>query len=273
MPTQRFASFQLNIHQRAARKALYGLTIYDAQIIPLGEADDLQGGQIAAKPTGQDRDLRKSILFHNDTPDTSKTMDDIARADAIAQKLLPTDMQNQVASLERATQYQAAAVVQGSNRRNHKNSKLVNSQCMMTLRAMLMANVFQFQESVILLDDNGKEIEINPSQFRETKIEFAISDGLKGTDRLLVVESIKEILRFLLQSPTAAQQIDIIAVIDYWTDLLGDSTDFNQFKIESPLDALGPEEKQVALQLYQQFLEQQKGGGANAAASVQGTSS
>lgn len=258
LPLQAFASFQLNIHQRGSRKALYGLTIYDRQVIPLGEEDDLTGGQIAANPVGQDRDLRKSIITINDSPDTKGTMDDIARVHDIAQRLMPTDIQTQVASLERATQYQAAAVVQGSSRRNHKNSKVINNQCMFGVREILMMNVLQFQESITIMDENGASIDIDPSKFRDTELEFVISDGLKGTDRLLVVESLKEIINSILQSQQLNTKIDIVKIIDYWMGLLGDTTDFTQFKFKTPWDALPEDQKQIAFDLLQKAVEMQQ---------------
>ena len=64
-----------------------------------------------------------------------------------------------------------------------------------------------------------------------------------------------------MQSQAAANQIDVVAVIDYWTGLLGDNTDFTQFRIESPIDTLPVEQKDLAFQLLQQALAAPQGGG------------
>ncbi len=266
-PYQRFSSFQLNIHQRSARKKLYGVTIYNQRIIPSLADADMQSAKIPALPPGQDFDLRKAILQFTDGPDTQNTLADIDAMDDLMQKILPTDLLKQVASLERATQYQAAATVQGANRRSLKNAKVIDDQCFKHLRFMQMYNIFQFQEIVEILDDNGELTQINPGEFREAQLEFDISDGLKGIDRLSIIEGIKDVINMMLQSQVAGSKIDIVAIIDYWTSLLGEKTDFTQFKINDVLDSLDPEQRQIAVQLFEQFAaqQQQQGNGAGQA--------
>lgn len=258
LPMQRFSSYQINVHQRSARKKLYGLTIFDKLMIP-GLADaDQEGGRIPANPSSQDRDLRKGIFQLNDAPDTTNTLQDIEAMDNIAQKVLPTDMLKQVAGLERATQYQAAATVQGSNRRNLKMAKLINTQAMVPCRAMQMMNIFQYQENVEVFDKQGNMIEVEPLKFIDAKLKFVISDGLKGLDKLLIIESIKDVISWLLQNKEAAATYDMAAIIDYWTSMLGDYTDFTQFKHENEFDKMTPEQKQAAFELFQQALAQQQ---------------
>lgn len=265
-PYQRFASFQINVHQRSARKKLYGVTFYNQRIIPNLDDSDMQSSKIPVKPPGQDFDIRKAVFQFNDGPDTQNTMSDIAAMDELMQKILPTDLLKQIASLERATQYQAAATVQGGNRRNLKIAKIINIQCFEGVRKMQMYNIFQFQESVEMLDPNGKLTEINPAEFRDSNLEFDISDGLKGIDKLSIIELFKDTINMLLQSPTMQERVDIIAIIDYWTSLVGDKTDFTQFKFNDILDQLSGEERQLAIQMvqqgFQQLQQQQTGGGA-----------
>lgn len=265
LPYQRFSSFQMNVHQRSARKKLYGVTFYNQRVLPSLANADMQSAKIPFLPPGYDAsfDIRKAVLQFTDGPDTQNTLSDIEAMDALMQKVLPTDMLKQVASLERATQYQAAATVQGANRRNLKIAKIINIQCFTPLRHMQMFNIFQFQQSVDVLDDNGKIVEINPSDFREASIEFDIADGLKGIDKLSIIEGFRDVINMMLQSQIAQQSIDIIGIIDYWTSLIGDKTDFTQFKITDPLDQLDPEQRQIAAQLYEQAVQQQKAGGGN----------
>ncbi len=254
-PYQRFASFQLNVHQRSARKKLYGVTFYNSRILPALADADMQSAKIPFLPPGQDFDIRKAILQFTDGPDTQNTMQDIASMDDLMQKVLPTDMLKQVASLERATQYQAAATVQGGNRRNLKIAKIINIQCFEGVRQMQMFNIFQFQQSVEMLDPNGQLTEINPAEFRDSSIEFDISDGLKGIDKLIIIEGFKDIINMMLQSQIAQDRIDIVAIIDYWTSLLGEKTDFTQFKFADILDKLSGEERQLAIQIVTQAFQ------------------
>lgn len=263
LPFQTFASFQMNTHQKANRKALYGLTFYNKNVVDLDDNFDPVAGKIPVNAP-PDADLRKAIFQSNDTPDTSNTIRDIMNMAELMQRILPTDILKQVAGLERATQYQAASTVQGANRRNLKIAKIINDQAFSIIKHIQMYNILQFQRTIEVLSPQGDLVEINPSDFRDTKIEFAISEGLKGIDKLSMVMNIKEVLNSILQSQQASEQINVVEVINYWTSMLGDKTDFSQFKFESEIDKLPPKMKQLAFQLLQQAMqanEQQKGNG------------
>jgi hypothetical protein len=174
------------------------------------------------------------------------------------QRILPTDILKQVAGLDRATQYQSAATVQGANRRNLKIARIIDTQALSHIRQIQLFNILQYQEKVEILSPEGDLVEINPAEFRETKIEFAISEGLRGLDRLSMSIAIQEVLNTIIQSQQASQQIDVVALINYWTSFIGDKTDFSQFRIKSLMDQLPPEQRDQAFQVYQQFLQQQE---------------
>ena len=258
VPYQTFASFQMNIHQRSARKALYATTFYDESVIPDFPDDAMLGGKIPAKPSGTNKelDLNKAVRQFQDTPATQNTIRDISTMDTLMQKVLPTDLLKQVTNLERATQYQAAATVQGANRRNLRIAKVIDAQALTVQRHVMIYNVMQFQQSVSILDDNGETVEINPSDLRDSDIEFVISDGLKGLDKLMIIESIKDVLNNILQSKHASETIDVVKVIDYYTSMIGDHTNFVQFRFDNEFDKLDKEQKQMAFQLLQQAAQQ-----------------
>lgn len=266
---QQFGSFIMNTHKRATRKRLYGLTLYDSQRIPAMAQDtvDLEGGKVGFNSNGQDVDVNKLVKQFNDGPDTTNTLENIALLNELMQDILPTRMQQQVAGLDRATQYQAAAVVQSASRRNLRIAKTIDSQAMQRGRRMQMLNIQQKQRQIEILLDGGEVTTIDPKTLRETRIEFDVSDGLKGIDKLALTMNIKEVLNSLLQSQ-AAQSFDVAAIINYWTSMLGDNTDFRQFKITSPIDNLPAEQRNMAFQLLQQYAAQQEAqpqdGGAGA---------
>lgn len=256
-PLQRFASNEINVRQKAARKKLYGLTIYDAQFAPLMEKADLLGGKVPWRPSGTDRDIRKSFLQLNDVPHTDDTMQNVEAVVNLMQKILPTDILKQVAELERATIYQAASVVQGGNRRLFKYARIINDQAFTPIKFMMMYNILQFMESMTIIDnETGQPKQINPQELRDADLEYIIASGIKGMDKLIVVEMLRDVINMILQSANAIQQIDIIGVIDYWTNLIGEKVDFKSFRIQSPLDQLTPEQKQQAFQLFQQAQQQ-----------------
>ena len=112
------------------------------------------------------------------------------------------------------------------------------------------------QPQVEIIDnDTGDVIQVKPDELRAAKIEFTLSDGLKGIDKMLVTQSLKEIINMLLQSQVA-RDYDMGAIIDYFLELSGERLDFTQFKYQSPLDALPPEYKELAFMLLKSMDQQ-----------------
>jgi hypothetical protein len=255
----RFASFQMNTHQRAARKSLYGLTFYNSNMVDLEGVDDLLAGKIPVNLMGSDMDIRKVVHQITDVPDTANTLQDIKAIRDIMQAILPTDIINNITGLERATEYQAAATVQGSNRRGHKITKTTDDQAFAPARGMMYLNTREYAIEMEIIDENGNTTKISPKEIRDIKMKFSINDGLKGIDKLIVTQGLKEIIGMILQSQEQSK-VDILKLVDYWTDLIGDKTDFTTFKYKSPMDALPPEQKEIAMQLLQNYIQQQKGG-------------
>lgn len=256
-PFQRFSSFQMNLNQLSGRKALYGVTFYNEKIFPHLANADLTASKVPFKPSQEIDDYRKHIFQFLDTPATDNTISDISAMDALMQKILPTDMMKQVTGLQRATQYQAAATVQGANRRNLKIAQIMESQGFALCRTMQVYNIMQFQQAVDVFNEQGETIQITPSQLRDEDISIVAGAGLRGLDKMIIAESLKDILQFLVQSPQAAAEADIMSIINYITSLIGDYTDFNQFKFKNEFDKLTPEQKQVAFQLLQQAMNTQ----------------
>ena len=255
IPLQRFASFLMNVHQRATRKALYGVKLVDPSIVPTKDMsdEDLESGKIEAKPAGYGKDMRQAIHAMHDAPETSQTLVDMGRVMELMQRLLPTDMLKQVADLQRATTYQAAATVQGGNRRNLKIAKTIEDQAMKPVRRICLYNVLQKQEAMKFMDPrSGQEVDIKPSEFRSIEIEFKIAEGLKGIDRLMLIELYREVIMAIMQNAQAIQQFDVPGLLNYWSSLMGDETDLSRFKIVNPLMQLDPQIQQMIMTFLQQ---------------------
>ena len=261
LPLQRFASQQMNTHQRANRKGLFGLTFYDQRLASFIDNADMTGGKIPVKLSGIDADIRKVVHQVFDAPGTERTMDDIAATDAMAQKILPTDFLKQIANLERATKYQAAATVQAANRRSYKNARVLDSQCFRTTRIIQYHNLIQYGDEIKYIDETGKESTFNVSELVDTFEPDALaSDTLRGLDKLVVVEFMTEILHMSFQNAEAFQNMDMLAMIDYVATLIGDKTDYNQFRVQTPMDNMTPDMKQLAFQLLQAHLQEREAG-------------
>ena len=253
-PLQRFGSHLINTHILGSRKSLYGTTIYDPMYLSFGE---LQEGnvapRIALKPgaTAGGRKIQDFFMQNFDIPKTENTMDDLAKVLELMQRMLPTNNNQQVADMERATRYQAASLIQGSNKRNQKIAKLIDAMAMKNMRTILMQNILLKQEALTMFDDTGNEIKLNPIELRETDIRFAISEGLKGIDKIQIIELFKEIMSWIIQNAEATKEFDIVALVDYITSLWGDKTDMSQFRRKTIFNQLPPEAQQAVEQALQ----------------------
>ena len=183
-PLNEFASFLLNTHSHSTRRSLNNLIFYNKNVFgDLGNIDQISG-KVPTQTTSEDFDIRRHVFSINDAPDTQYTLRDMQQMIELMEDILPTTMQRQVASLDRATQYQAAATVQASSRRNLKIGKTIYLQSLVPLNHMQMYNILQFQQSIEVITQQGELIEVDPKEFRDAKLQFSISEGLRGLDKL-----------------------------------------------------------------------------------------
>lgn len=253
---QQQESFDINAHIMETRRSVNGgLVFYDSNKIPAlaGDNQDLTGGgRIPVELQGDQDDIRRHIYVADIQPSIRDLANQLGVYDQRAQRTLPSAQANQVAGLDRATQFQAAAVVQSAARSNLIIARRFDQTCFVPCRHMQHRNLLAFGEQQEIIGQDGKLTQTNPSEWRGANLEFATASGLRGLDRLAYTLNMRELLAMVTQSQQAAQQFDIVKLMNYVSQLFGDYTDFNQFRIQSPLDALTPEEKQVAFQLFQQ---------------------
>jgi hypothetical protein len=272
MDYQRFASFLMNVHQEASRKALYGKLIYDPSIINLGDVDDV-GGRFPVNPAGYGKDLTKAYINLVDVPQTERTMEDIKNIMDLMEVVMPTNILKQVTDLDRATTYQAAATVQGANRRSLKLAKVIEDQAIRPMKFQQAYNVLQYQEDVTLIDQQGNEQQVSASMFRDTQIEFSISSGLENLDKLMMVHLVQEVINSVLQSQQAAQELDVVALLNWWAQMIGSKVDLNQFRKPGPTPQ--QQQQQQDQEMHNQEIQNQKTEnlvalhGANARAKIQ----
>lgn len=232
LPLQHFSSFLLNTHQAGVRKSLYGVTVYNQSLFPGLDLskEDLTSATIAMRGSAQGVDIDKAFRHYNTAPSTDQNVDMISKVDSIMQKILPTDLYRQVADLERATLYQAAATVQTGNRRSLKIARMVSNQCLEMLKMQMIFNIYANQEAIEYIKDDGTTDTVTPAQFVTLGLENYISNGLKGIDRLMIITAFKEVLAMILQSQQAIQELDIVKLLAYFFNLIGEAVDLNEFR-------------------------------------------
>jgi hypothetical protein len=259
---QTFGSFMMNVQQRSERKALNSTAVIDRQAVGnLSQGEPIEGVILAdTSYLGENKDVRRAVAVFEHTPRTNAT-EVLTNVLDLMQYILPTNITKVVSDLERATMYQAASTVQGANRRPHKMAKFLNDQGWTPIRHQMYFNMLEKQKTVEILDDQtGEPRAINPAQIAQAHLRHSVSEGIKGIDKLQIIESLRDVINMMLQSQVAQDKIDIIGVIDYWLSLMGDRFDFTSFKIESPIDTLSMEEKDMAFQLFQQAVQETQGG-------------
>lgn len=237
-PLQQFSSFLLNVHVKGSRKNLFGKTFYDPSRIDLKAIPE---GEVAAnipiKPQGYGQDIRMMLHHDNNSLDTRQTLQDLQGMLGIIDQFFPTQsLPSQIAGIDRAIDSQVAAVQQGSNRRQHKGARLIDDTMMRPLRYCLYYNIVQFhQETGDVLDYfTGKAQRVDLSALRDSSIVDMIGQGLKAIDRQAVAGLMQNIIFALIQAPQAAQEIDILAMMDYWTSMMDIDANMSQFRRPPP---------------------------------------
>lgn len=240
MPLQHFASFLLNTHVDATRKAIYGITVFDSSLFPGIDlsTEDLIGARIPMKSSATGIDIDKAFRHYNDAPQTDQNVNMVGQIVELMQKILPTNAAQQVADLERATEYQAAATVQASSRRNLKIARLVNDQCLSVVKFQMLYNIYAKMTEINYVDSQGQFAQITPAQLLEADIEFDVGTGLKGLDRLMQISIFKDIMVYLFQMKDINQQVDVLALLSYVAEIAGFQTDLSRFKIQTPVPAV-----------------------------------
>lgn len=229
---QRFCSFLLNIHQSASRKALWGLTVYNPNVVDMSGHEDDVAGLVSMKTNSLNTSVNDAVKQFIDAPKTDGTMTTIQHVLDLMETILPTNQLKQVADLQRATQFQAAATVQAADRRHFKLAKLIDDQAFSRLRRQEVYNLTQYQPTVEIVGPGGQPITVNPAEFDQNTLEETIGSGLQNMDKMTYMSYMQNLLNSLLQSPQASQQLDILGLINYMSNLAGDKTDLTQFRLQ-----------------------------------------
>lgn len=237
-PLQDFASHLLNVHVKANRKKLWGITWYDPTVIDYRKIPDGEvAAQVPIEAAGYGKKIADAIHHDQEALETTQTMRDLGSVMDIINQFFPTQaLPSQIANIERAVDAQVAAVQQGSNRRQHKTAKLLDDSLFRPARSCMYYNIIQYQKDGVAVTDftgSNKPMTINLEQLRETDLPFIVGQGLKAIDRMMIVNRLQQVIFALLQSQQAGE-VDILAMIDYWTNMMDIEMNFSQFRRQTP---------------------------------------
>lgn len=235
-PLQDFASFLVNTHVAASRARLYGTTVYDPSMIDL---DKIPKGEVAArvkvKPTAYGKDIRAFVWQLNSDMDTERTLADLEAVMGLVNQFFPTQsLPSQIASIDRAVDSQVAAVQQGANRRQQKAARLLDDTIFRNVRFAMYYNIIQYAAENEEVTDvfTGKTVNLDIASLRQSNLPFIIGQGLKAIDRMAAAGMLQNLIFALIQAPQAAQGLDVLGLIDYWTSMIDIDIDMKQFRLQ-----------------------------------------
>jgi len=235
-PLQDFASFLVNTHVEASRARLYGTTLYDPTMVDL---DKIPKGEVAARlkirPSAYGKDVRSFVFQLNSDMDTERTLSDLEAIMGLVNQFFPTQsLPSQIASIDRAVDSQVAAVQQGANRRQQKAARLLDDTIFRNVRFAMYYNIIQYAADREEITDvfTGKPVTLDIANLRNSNLPFIIGQGLKAIDRMAAAGMLQNIIFALIQAPQAAQGLDLLGLIDYWTSMIDIDIDMKQFRLQ-----------------------------------------
>lgn len=237
---QRFISYVFSGYQMSLLKNIAGgAKIVDGTVVDLERISKaaMLGGVIPTTISDPDKRLSDYVADLSAPVDLRNIPQDINLAFEMMQRIFPTDMLQQVANLERATQYQAAATVQAGNKRNVLVASSIDSQMMAPLRQLMVDNILRNVQTLEVVGEDGQRRVIPTSDISLAEMRFVVSDGLSGLDKLGAAESLQQAISNMLQMPQVLQNFDVFGAINYVLRLRGSNVDFNQFKLSAQLTA------------------------------------
>src|SRR3546814_3778133 len=101
---------------------------------------------------------------------------------------------------------------------------------MRPMRAGMYFNIVQDQEDAVEVPTfYGPPVPIDLSQLRDTNLSTVIGQGLMAIDRQYVMQLVQQIVFALIQNPRAAEQVDILGLLDYWVAMMDVELRLQQF--------------------------------------------
>lgn len=196
------ASTILNMYKRAMRKGLNGgVTIYNPDVVPLQKVSDMDNGKIATRQLRFDDDIRKHVMQLNDLPDYKNTVNDANNLVAMMERMFPTNSQPAVAGLDRATTYQAQAVIMTGMRSLIYYATTLDGQLMVPVRINLQHSNLVHAEHLTYVDESTATLaELSKSDIQESGFHLIQSQPLIGVDRLRTSNDLRDMINVLFQS-------------------------------------------------------------------------
>lgn len=196
------ASTVLNLYKRSLRKGLEGgLILYNPDVINLKEVSDTTGGRVPIHMNKHDDSIGRHILQLNDQPDTKNTLNHAESVKAMLGSMLPSSAQPAMVGLDRATTYQAQAVMATSQTSMLFYAALIDGQIMVPSRIFMHRLNLLHPKALKYIDEGKQElITLAAEELAATEFEFIQSAPLMGVDRIRAEQILRDMVNVMMQS-------------------------------------------------------------------------
>lgn len=263
MPFQEASSSLMNIFIKQARSDKNkGVTYHDSRV-KLDQLADPSSGSVSVDTSGLDgQHINIPRLVYNvqGHPVSNAPLLADQHMENRMQDIFPTQSVDALANLNRPVTHQSRSVSQQQNLPIFVLARIIHEELVEPTSFMHTQDIINYQKAINVFDGTGKVQTIDPTVFENVELDIAVSDGLRGIDTIAIADRLQSLIQFAFQSRRVQQDVDVVAMTGYLLQMEGAHIDLNAFKYETPFDALGEEEKNVAYGLLQQMLEAQEGG-------------
>ena len=196
------ASTILNLHKRGMRKALEGgVVIYNPEVIPLEKLDEMSGGRLPSRMMRYDDDIRRHIFQLNDIPDSAGSINDALGLSGLLDSLFPTNSQPAMAGLDRATQYQAQAVLMTGLRSLVYYATTLDGQIFVPTRFhMQHLNLLNAGDMSYIDEAKKQAIQLTAADLQKSQFVLVQSELMIGVDRLRATTELRDMINVMFQS-------------------------------------------------------------------------
>lgn len=207
----------MNMHKRSMRKGLEGgLTIYNADVMNLADVEESYSGRVPIRMRAFDQDIRKHVMQLADMPDYSTSINDVTKMMEIMNSLLPINAQPAMAGLDRATTYQAQAVMVTAMRGLLYYATGLDGAFLVPARFFMHhLNMLNVNDLTYVDETTAQMIQLSAQDMGASDFALVQSQPLMGIDRLRIENILREMLTIIIQSGGQLSPLQAI-IVRHW---------------------------------------------------------
>lgn len=225
-PFQDMSSALWNIGIESQRRAIYDRLVYSPLHIEKTDIDPADAvSRIPLKNAGL-ASARMADIIHQIPYSGANAQLAIQQAQMIGAMADDAGGQNKVSRGQfqkgNKTTAEFEKTMDGSNQRSQLEALTIEAQFMTPVKEIIRSNTMMFGAPQTMLDRKTKtEVKIDPTDFRETLMEFTLTDGVLPMEKLINPAIMQVLLQTQQALPMLGAEYDILGMFIYWCQLQG----------------------------------------------------